>query len=161
AADRKRGGAPGRAAGAVDVEDFVLWNAKIVAKRRHPRLRLAQILLLDDRDLALEVFERFQPAWMETRLVPLAAIERRVLVGISAHGLQPFEDRALALAGRHRLAVRKPVAAVWRWKIIFVVCRRKGPGLHRFTADRARRRAVSGYPRSPAAACPAASPRAR
>jgi hypothetical protein len=75
------------------------------------KLRDAKVLLLDDRDLRLEIFQRFELGGMEARLIPFAAIERRMLISISADDLQSFEDQFVALCRRHGFPFRKPVAA--------------------------------------------------
>ena len=76
-------GRPVVPAGAVDVEDIARPDAEIVAERRRARLRLAQIVLADDRHLRLEILERRQLVGMEAGLVPFAPVERRVLVGVA------------------------------------------------------------------------------
>src|SRR4029078_12803720 len=144
--DGERGRPPGGAAGAVDMEDIRLGDAKIVAERRRPRLRGAQILLLDDRDLRLKVLERLQVRRVKSGFVPFVLVERGVRVGVGADLLQAFENQRFAPGRGHGLAFAKPVAAGGIRKVVFVVGSRKGPRFH--CSQRAPRWATSSRSRA-------------
>ena len=67
---------------------------------------------------------------MESGLLPLAAIERRVVPRVARHLAQTRENRRLAQGGRHRLAPREPVTRTGSRQIIGVKARREGPLFH-------------------------------
>src|ERR1700738_2943625 len=112
ASDGKGGGAAGGAGGAMDVEDLRLGNADVVAERRRPILRSAQVGLGDYRAARLEVLERADLIGMEPRLAPLRPVQRGALVGVPAHLAQALREGPVALARVHGLADRAPAAAL-------------------------------------------------
>ena len=96
APDGERGRPPGGAAGAVDMEYVGLGNAKIVAERRRPRLRGAQIFLLHDRDLRFKILKRLELRRVKPCFVPFVPVEGGVRVGVGADLLQAFENARFA-----------------------------------------------------------------
>src|SRR6266478_82466 len=112
------------------MEHLGLWNAEVVAERFRPLLRLAQVRLGDHRAFRLEVLERLDLVGVEAGLVPLLAIERRLLVGVPAHFAQALHDGALAISRGHRLALGEPVAASGLRPVRIVVARRPRPVFH-------------------------------
>src|SRR6202171_4939850 len=136
------------------MEHFGLRNTEVVAEGLHPLLRLAQVGLGDHRAFRLEVLERLDLIRVEARLVPLLAVERRLLVRVAAHFAKPLHDGALAIACRHRLAPWEPVTASGLRPVGIIVARRPRPILHvahcrplswfyRAPRSRTRRRTVS------------------
>ena len=76
---------PGRA---VNVMDSRRPRRRGNRRTADARLRVAQVALGDDRHLRLEVLERSQMIRMESRLVPLAPVEGRMLPRVARERLQ-------------------------------------------------------------------------
>ena len=129
AADAERGRAPGRPRRAVDAMDLARRDAQVIAERRMRRLRFAQLRLRHRRH-PLERLQRRHMVRMHPRLVPLAAVERRMLPGVRHDLAQAGDDGRLARAGVHRLAFGEPVARARRGQPRVVVAGRERPVLH-------------------------------
>ncbi len=161
APDAERRRAAGRSGRAVDVVDLAVRDAQVVAEGRHARLRVAQVLLRDHRHLRLEVLERAQVVGMKARLLPLAAVERRVVPRVARDLLEPLEDGVLALGGAASsraagTSSANPTAAGNRGRSAAGRSRIPSCPPVRVSGGRARRPSAAPSRRSRRAGCPAA-----
>src|SRR5574340_688260 len=67
---------------------------------------------------------------MKPRLVPFAAVERGVLVGVARDFLQAFENRLLTVGRMHGFALGKPVARRRLRQVVVVVTGWERPIFH-------------------------------
>src|SRR5690606_7500403 len=141
---------------AVDVFDLGWRRGEIATERLVLGLVGAQFLLAHHGNL-LEVLEAPDGRRVDTRLVPLATVERRVVPRVLHDLPDAFENRLVPLFGRHRLPAREPETLGDLGAVGLVVTRRPAPLFHHASPTGAQTPRIRSTIVSGVVSCPSTS----